>query len=79
MRQGSKRSAVSIGKEKINYLSKNRREINHLKHCLEFKQNIGSLRLAAIRRRLASFLNRVIHRFRGYLKFLWQLNPLTIS
>jgi hypothetical protein len=78
MRQGSKRFAVSIVKEKINYLSENRHGINYLECCLEFKQNIGRLRLAAIRPRFASFLNRVIHRFRGYLKFHWQLNPLTI-
>jgi hypothetical protein len=78
MRQSSKPSAAGIVQTKINYLSEKGGGIKTLEHCLKFKQNIGRLRLAAIRRPSLQFLNRVIHRFRGYLEFRWQLNPLTI-
>jgi hypothetical protein len=53
---------------KINYLSRIAVKIKGLVCCLKFKQNVSKLRLTVIRDSSAQFFNKVIHRFRGYMK-----------
>jgi hypothetical protein len=64
--------------KKINHQPEKSCYIKELNNCLKFNQNAGMPASAMTPVPALQLFNKVIHRFRGYMKLRWQLNQLTV-